>query len=308
MIRLNQGEQELRKQMLKSGLAAAAPAIVPAVLLLSVDSVAILKTLGLGRLGVAAAGVIFLTLAWFLFQRRWWAGLPALAMFAGWGAVFLVKTIRPLFAYFSYNPLFGSGSALTPMILILPALVVLAICFVLGRLLLRGMKASWVEGPRPLSHKAWGVLAIWLVVLIGDAAYQDFGWQHFDNPRDLVVRLCLDQEEIRNEVQARLTAIGPKAVPALLLAMASPDPGLECLRKNSKEVLIRMDAAARPALLQQAGLGNEQALLVLQETGGPPEARALEELLTAPDRPRAPEYDRLLEETIARIEQETSTH
>lgn len=243
-----QSPEEREKERFKSSLAAAAPALIPLVMIISTDSLTMLEVASLDRIGLLAAVVVIISLSYFLFRRRWWAGLPALTAFTLMGGLFAVKTIRPLYAYFSYNSFNSPEGGLTPFMMISPAVVILLMCFVLGRLTFRGIRMAFKEKPTPISRTAWGVLVIWSALLIGDAAYQEAGWKYVKNPNDVVLKLCNQDKAQQLEAERILLELGPKAAPALLKAMEVKDPGLDCLRERSRAVFerISLQARARP--------------------------------------------------------------
>jgi hypothetical protein len=231
---------EQRVELFKYSLAVAAPALIPLVILISTDALTMLRIASLDRVGLLAAAVVFITLAYMLWKGRWWAGLPAVAIFAGAATVFLWKAVRPLWAYYQVNPFNSPEGGLTPFIIVSPSLVIVVISVVLGRLSYLGIKTSLKTKKRPVSMKAWGVLAVWVFLLFGDAVYQETGWRYVKNPNDLVLRLCLGDESTRTEARGYLMEMGPSALPALHLAIATPDPSLECLREQSRSLLENM--------------------------------------------------------------------
>ena len=242
------GPDEKEKYRLKACLAAAAPALIPLVMIISTDSLTMLKVASLDRIGLLAAVVVIVTLSYLLFRRYWWAGLPAMAVFLFTGGLFAIKTIRPLYAYFSVNSFNGPEGGLTPLMMVSPALVILLMSFVLGRLTFRGMVMAYRDKPTPISRAAWGILFIWAAMLIGDAAYQEVGWRYVKNPTDVVLRLCLGDKAQRLEAERILLELGPKAVPALRQAMEVKDPGLDCLRERSGAIFrqLSIQANAKP--------------------------------------------------------------
>jgi CHASE2 domain-containing sensor protein len=87
--------EEREKNRLKSSLAAAAPALIPLVMIVSTNSVTMLQVASLDRIGLLAAVVVIIALSYLLFRRRWWAGLPAMTAYIILFGLFAVKTIRP---------------------------------------------------------------------------------------------------------------------------------------------------------------------------------------------------------------------
>lgn len=229
-----------RTNRFKCCLAAAAPALVPLVILISTDALTMLKITSLDRLGLLAASVVFITLSYLLWKRRWWAGLPALAIFTLAALIFAWKAFRPLWAYYSVNAFNGPAGGFEPLLMISPALVMILLAVLLGRLVFRGIRSSLSAPAQPITLKTWGVLFIWVAVLIGDAAYQEIGWQYVKNPSDLVLRLCLEDPKQQQKAEKYLVDMGEEAFPALLQAVSAPGPTLACLRMRSKELLLRM--------------------------------------------------------------------
>jgi hypothetical protein len=291
--------------MLKAALAAAAPVLAVVVILISVDAVGIMDITHLGRIGLAALGVVLAGLAFLLWRGRWWAGVPAMFVFMFAMVYFALKFIRPLLAYFQVNPLQGVGSVIEPFVMLSPSLVLVLISFLLFRVILRGVKLAKRLAPRPVSTAAWGVILLWVFVLAGDAFYENLAWRWWPTPSDLVVRLCLGRDRsMAAEAADRLHQMGPDAVPSLLLGMAAPgsSPGLACLRESSLNVLVGMGGAAVPALVGHAKDGNQEALVALARIGDTRAARPLREYYLSEGRTSSPEYDKLLEATIKKLD------
>lgn len=237
-------------EQFKSCLAAAAPAVIPLVVLISADALTMLRIASLDRIGLLAAAVVMISLSYLLWRGRWWAGLPALAVFAFLSLTFAWKAFRPLYAYYQVNPFNGPDGGLMPLMVVSPSLVIVVLAVVLGRLVLRGIRRAAAEMGAPVSLKAWGVLFLWLVLLFGDAAYHEIGWRYVKNPSDLVLRLCLGAPRQQAEARAYLLELGPKAVPALLQGINAAGPGLDCLRERSRLILDQMAPPARQALVE----------------------------------------------------------
>ena len=68
--------------------------------------------------------------------------------------------------------------------------------------------------------KTWGILIVWLMVLLGDVAYQEVGWRYVKNPDDLVLRLCLGDTAQRQEAERMLLKQGLRGS-----ARLAPRPG-----------------------------------------------------------------------------------
>jgi hypothetical protein len=294
------GDQEY-KTMLKAALAAAAPVLAVVVILISVDAVTVLEMTNLGRIGLAGLGVVLGGLAFLLWRGRWWAGLPALLISALAMVAFALKFIRPLLAYFQVNPLQGLGDFIHPFVMLSPALVLVLISFVLFRVLLKGVQLAKQLAPRPVSNAAWGVILLWAVVFVGDAFYENLAWRWWPSSSDLVVRLCMEKD-MAVEAREKLLKMGPEAVPSLLLGMAAPGKNLTCLRKSSLEVLLRMGGAAVPALVTEARSGSQEALVALSRIGDPRAAAPLREHYLSKERKPSPEYDKLLQATIKKLD------
>ncbi len=293
---------ERQRVRLNSSLAAAAPAVIPLVIIISTDALTMLRISALDSLGLLAAAVVILVMSFLLWRRRWWAGLPALAIFALLAVVFGWKALRPLWAYYQANSFNGQGGGFMPLVMVSPALVIATFALLLGRLVFKGVRVSMAEGGDPVSLKTWGVLFIWLTLLAGDAAYQEHGWRYLKNPSDLVLRLCLGDENLRMEARKYLMQLGPDALPALLQGAAAPGPGLACLRERSREVLEDMGPMVKEALVESVLSGGETALLVLQDIGDAQTALPLIAHYRDPQRRSSEDYDRLLKTTIARLD------
>jgi hypothetical protein len=294
-------EADTWRTLVRGGLAASAPAVVALAGLISASSVGLLNTFGLGRLGVAAAGVLSVCLGWLLAKGRWWAGVPTLAAAAAGAVVFSYKFARPFAAYLSANPVQGLGDLTSPLVMLSPALVVVVLCVGLCLAVFKGVRAAREVGPRPVGRAAWGVLLVWLVLLAGDAAYQHWGWRAVQAPSDLVVRLCSDRPAVAAQARRLLLAQGEEAVPALLEGMASGDSGLGCLRRGSAEVLSDLGPAAVPGLLEAAREGSRAALDGLQAVGDPRAAAPLLEIYRTPDPERDVQFELELKNTIRQL-------
>jgi hypothetical protein len=289
------------RTLVRGGLAASAPAVVALAGLVSSSAVDLLNTFGLGRLGLAAAGVLAICLGWLLAKGRWWAGAPTLVAAGGAAVVFAYKFARPLAAYIGANPVGGLGDLTTPLIMLSPALVVVVLCVGLFMAVLKAMRAARAIGPRPVARAAWGVLAVWLVLLAGDAVYQQWGWQMLRSPSDLVVRLCSDRPGVPAQARRMLLAQGREAVPALVEGLSSGDSGLGCLRRQSTAVLAALGPAAVPGLLEAAREGSRAALAGLQAVDDPRAAGPLLELYRSPAPERDPQFELELKDTIRQL-------
>lgn len=290
------------KSLLRAALAACAPALAAFVTLISTSVVFSLDTAGLGRMGVTAAGVTAACLAYLLWRGRWWAGLPALAIYAWGAAFFLYKFIRPLAAYLAANPVNNLGDLASPLLLLSPSLVLVMICVILGVAVLKGVRLCRVLAPRTVPLAAWGALILWLLILGGDYVYEQAGWRWLKSPTDLVVRLCLPDRDIRKEAQGYLLDLGPDAVPALLAGMAVKDQDLGCMRQGSWAVLYRIGAPARPALLEAARAGSLAAVAALQGLGDRRAAQPLLDIYRDPKRKSSPAFEAALKEAIEKLD------
>ncbi|MFH2126713.1 MAG: hypothetical protein ABIK12_09355 [Pseudomonadota bacterium] len=287
------------KTLLRSSLAVSAPAIVVFTILISANAVDILQSAHLGRMGVAAAGVLAIGLGFLLWRGRWWAGLPTMAASALAAIFFAYKFARPMAAYISANPVNSLGDVFHPLLILSPSLVVVVICVALTMATFKGVRLARELGPRPVSKKAWILLGLWLVLLGGDYAYQQAGWRLFKSPGDLVVRLC--QPKVHDEARNLLLAQGVKAVPFLLQGMAASDSDLQCLRKGSLEVLSAMGPVAILPLLEAAKDGSMQALVALQAINDPRAADPLLNIYRTPKPKRDPEFQLQLRQTIKKL-------
>jgi len=287
------------KTLLRSSLAAAAPAIVVFTVMISANAVDILQAAHLGRLGLTAAGVLAVGLSFLLWRGRWWAGLPTMAASALAATFFAYKFARPMAAYISANPINSLGDVFHPLLILSPSLVVVLICVALVMAIFKGVRLARELGPRPVGKKVWILLGIWLVLLGGDYAYQQAGWRFLKSPSDLVVRLC--QPKVRNEARKLLLAEGVKAVPPLLQGMATSDYDLGCLRQGSLEVLTAMGPVAIEPLLEAAKGGSLQALIALQAINDPRAADPLLKIYRTPKPKSDPEFQLQLRQTIKKL-------
>lgn len=293
------GDQEY-KTMLKAALAAAAPVLAVAVAVFTLDAVSTLQLAHLGRIGLTGLGVVLGGLAFLLWRGRWWAGLPAMFACLFGMVYFALKFIRPMLFYFQVNPLKGIGDFVHPFVMLSPSLVLLLISFVLFRVIYRGVKLARQLEPRPVSYAAWGVILLWGAVFVGDSFYENLAWRWWPTSNDLVVRLC-DRSDV-TEARMLLLDMGPEAVPSLLLGMAAKGPNLECLRQGSLEVLIRMGSGAVPILVDEAKDGSQEALVALSRIGDRRAAAPLREHYLDKQRASSPEYDKLLQATIKKLD------
>ena len=287
--------------MLKAALAAAAPVLAVVVVLISVDAVTVVQFTHLGRIGLAGLGVVLGGLAFLLWRGRWWAGVPAMIISALAMVAFALKFIRPMLAYFQVNPMRGIGDFIHPFVMLSPALVLVLISFVLLRVLVKGVRLARQLAPRPVSNAAWGVILLWAVILVGDAFYENLAWRWWPTSSDLVVRLCMEPA-VASEARGRLLEMGPEAVPSLLLGMAAKGPSLACLRENSLEVLTRMGRTVVPALVDEAKAGSQEALVALSRINDARAVGPLRDHYLSKDRQSSPEYDKLLEATIKKLD------
>ena len=296
------GDKRNQTALLRGSLATAAPALAALVTVFSTSAVTLLEVFGLGRWGMAASGVLVLCLSHLLWRGRWWAGLPTLLMALAAGVMFAVKFIRPLSAYMAANPTEGLGDLWQPLMMLSPSLVLVVICLGLVLLVLKGMAAAARSRHHRVSRLAWGLVVIWLLVLAGDWAYQSWAWRSWPEASDLVVRLCSRQSQVNQEAQKLLAQMGPEAAPALLEALGTTDPELECLREGAAKVLAGMGPVMRPALIQAAGACHQGALQVLVEIGDAKAARPLLDIYRRPNLKCPPEYSKKLAQAIGKLD------
>lgn len=301
MSQINPQDMAKLKVLLRGALAAAAPGLAPLVAMVSINAVDVLTYVPLDRFGLAAAFVVFASLGYLLWRGRWWAGIPALLASIAGMIFFALKFIRPLSAYLKANTIDNLADHLWPLTMLSPSLVFVLVSFTVGLVAYKGMKMSRTLGQRPVSGVAWGVVILWLVLLAGDAVYQQYAWRYVQRPSDMVVRLCLGKPQLKAEVEGYLIKMGGQAVPELLNGMAVRDTGLECMRQSSRQVLVKMGPAVQPELLAAAKAGSLEALAVLAEAGDPRVAEKLLAYYNDPKRKHTPEYDDLLRETISKL-------
>lgn len=284
------------KILLRSSLAAAAPVVIVFTALITANAVDILQTAHMGRLGLAAAGVLSIGMGFLLWRGRWWAGLPTMVIAAGAAVYFAYKFARPMAAYLAANEFKDVFQAI---IMLSPSLVLAVLCIGLCMLIYNGVRLAKQLSPRPVGKGAWILLALWLVLLVGDLVYQQVGWRAVKSPGDLVVRLC--QPGVHNEAKNLLLKQGAKAVPTLLSGMAATDHDLGCLRDGSLEVLAAMGSTAVEPLLSAAKEGNQKALLALQTINDPRAAKPLLEIYRNPKPDGDPEFQSQLRKTIKKL-------
>lgn len=287
------------KTLLRSALAVSAPAVVAFVAFISANSVDLLQTVSLSRWGVAAVGVLAVSLGHLLWRGRWWAGLPTLAAALAASLYFAFKFARPMAAYLTANPINSLDEVLHPLVMLSPSLVVVVVCVALFMASLKGVRLARELGPRPVGKGAWIILGVWLAVLAGDFAYQQAGWRLVKSPDDLVVRLC--QPADRGEAEQLLLQRGPAAVPALVEGLAAADAGLACMRQGSMAVLTAMGPAAAPALVDAVASGKQEALRALAAINDPRAAGPLLEVYRAEPPKGGPEFQMQLRDTIHKL-------
>ncbi|BEQ14226.1 hypothetical protein [Desulfoferula mesophila] len=268
-------EEVTSKTLLKGGLAAAAPGLAVLVVALAAEPTNLLQNAKLGFWGLLAVAVELFALGYLLRKARWWAGLPALAACLAAIVFFIIAFLRPLLAYWQYNPINSLGEALEPLMLLSPQLVLVLIAFTLGLVVLRTMWLARHTAPAPIGRLALGVMVLWLVILGGDAWYQNQGWQSLAGPKDLILRLCIGSEADQRIAQNKLRDLGMEAAPALVAGLSlggrSVDPVLDCTRTKSGLLLQEMKRDALPALREAADKGDEKAAALLRRmtTPGP---------------------------------------
>ena len=285
------------KKLLKAAWAASAPSLVPFVLLLSFNQVDLLAWTGLGRLGIISLLVLLFCLAFLFWKGRFWAAVPALAVFAGAMVYFGMVFLRVADKYLAVAP----GQYLDLIMMLSPQLVIIVISITLGLVVWRGVNICWRLGSQPVSKRFWGIVILWTLVLGGDFWYQASGWRYFNDPSDLMVRMCQQDPQLAKEARQRLYDLGVSAVPDLLFGMASPDPDLSCLRQNSKRAILDLGKQATEPLVTAAAEGNVQALRALADLGDKRALAPLRDLHAAlkPDAP--PEYKKALEDALSKL-------
>ncbi|MBU1157475.1 MAG: hypothetical protein KJ921_16610 [Proteobacteria bacterium] len=266
-------EEVTSKSLLKGGLAAAAPGLAVLVVAMAAEPTNLLQNAKLGFWGLLAVAVELFALGYLLRKARWWAGLPALAASLAAIVFFITTFLRPLLAYWQYNPMNSLGDVLEPLMLLSPQLVLVLISFTLGLVVLRTMRLARTAAPGKVTLLAWGVMALWLVILAGDAWYQNLGWQSMGGPKDFVVRLCLGSEADQRTAQNKLRELGMEAAPALVQGLSlggrAVDPLLDCTREKSSLLLQEMGREALPALREAEAKGDEKAAALLRRMKAP---------------------------------------
>ena len=261
------------KTLVKGGLAAAAPGLAVVVIAFTVEPTILLQNVNLGLLGLLGVAVELFALAYLLRKGRWWAGIPALAASLAAVVFFLLKFLRPLLAYWQYNPVKDLGGALEPLMLLSPQLVLALISLTLGLVVFKAVRQARHGAPLAVSRLAWGVMLLWLVILAGDAWYQNQGWRSLAGPKDLVLRLCLGDEGDQRTATELLRRQGVKAAPALVRGISlggrAADPVIDCTREKSRALLKALGPQARPALEQAAKAGDARAAELLRQMGQP---------------------------------------
>ncbi|MBU2469878.1 MAG: hypothetical protein KKC78_14665 [Proteobacteria bacterium] len=261
------------RTLVKGGLAAAAPGLAMVVVALAVEPTILLQNAKLGLLGLLGVAVELFALGYLLRKARWWAGIPALAACLAAVIFFILKFLRPLLAYWQYNPIKDLGGALEPLMLLSPQLVLALISFTLGLVVFKTMQVARRTAPLPVSRLAWGVMALWLVISAGDAWYQNQGWKSMAGPKDLVLRLCLGDEGDQQIALRLLLEQGAESAPALVqglnLGGRMVDPVIDCTREKSELLLKELGPRALPALERAAKAGDPKAAALLRQMGSP---------------------------------------
>jgi len=273
MRKLMTPEQQMQRELVKGGLAAAAPGLATLVVALAMDPVDLLARFHLGFFGMLGVSALLFVMAYLLRKARWWAGVPAIAASAAAMVYFAMSFIRPLNAYLAYNNPEGIGGLLEPLMLLSPQLVMVLISLTLGLLVFKTIRMTRPMEPLPLNRLAWGVLLLWLVILGGDAAYQNYAWRFMAGPSDLVLRLCIGPPEQQREVRHELLLMGKEAAPALVKGLSAGGQSLtattDCMRQTSLRLLLAMPRQALPALRSAAAAGDQQAAQALKKLTAP---------------------------------------
>ena len=159
---------DFQKIMLKGGMAAAAPGIVSIVAAFTATLAVLQQYIGMGRLGTAAVGVIFLGAAYFLSRGHWWACIPSI-LFTGWVVwILTAKAVRLLILYFTHNPIFNLKDIIAPLPLISFQLILLIMALTLGIVILKTFLLCRSIKPQPVNRLVLGSLGLWLVVIVLD--------------------------------------------------------------------------------------------------------------------------------------------
>jgi len=273
MRKLMTPEQQLQRELVKGGLAAAAPGLATLVVALAMDPVELLSRFHLGFFGMLGVAALLFVMAYLLRKARWWAGIPAMAASAGAMVYFAFAFLRPLNAYLEYNKVSGIGGLLEPLMLLSPQLVMVLIALTLGLLVLKTMRMTRRMDPLPVNRLAWGVLLIWLVILGGDAVYQNSFWQYMAGPDDLVLRVCVGSPEQQRLARRKLLSLGAEAAPALVKGLRAGGQSLtattDCMRETCLRLLLALRREALPALRAAAAAGDQQAAQALKKLTSP---------------------------------------
>ncbi|MCF8033092.1 MAG: hypothetical protein K9K66_16160 [Desulfarculaceae bacterium] len=269
MRKLMTPEQQLQRELVKGGLAAAAPGLAVLVVALAMNPISLLSRFHLGFFGMLGLAALLFVMAYLLRKARWWAGIPAIASSAAAMVFFAMKFLRPLNAYFEYNRAEGIGGVLEPLMLLSPQLVMVLIALTLGLLVLKTIRMTRGMEPLPVNRLAWGVLLLWLVILGGDAVYQNYAWRFMAGPGDLVLRLCLGSAEQQRLVRTKLLNLGAEAAPALVKGLSAGgravDETSDCTRETSLRMLMALRRDGLPALRAAAQAGDPQAQEALKK-------------------------------------------
>lgn len=166
------GEEEQfrqRKAMFKAIMAAGAPALAGLVALVSTPHI-LQETAGMGPLGLLSVAGMAGVLAYLLWRRRWWAGLPAFIAALAAAAFTGYSLARPLAVYYASNPPLDLAGLTAPLILLSPSLVLCILCLSLSVWLAKGMTIARRLGPQPVSRHFWPLMALWVALLAIDLA------------------------------------------------------------------------------------------------------------------------------------------
>lgn len=269
---MNQPDPEqlmINKNLVRGGLAAAAPGLPVLVVAFTVEPVDLLQMAGIGQFGLVGLAVVLFTMGYLLRKARWWAGIPALIA-AAWAMVYFARSfVRPLNAYLEYNQTAGFTDLIEPLMLLSPQLVIVLISFTLGLVVFKTMRLARGLAPQPVNRYAWIMMAMWLVIMGGDAVYQHSLWQKFGGPRDMVLRLCIGENQEQERMRHLLLNQGAKAAPALIEGLYAGGKSVgattDCMRTASQELLLNLGPAAVPALREAAAKGNKKAAAVLEK-------------------------------------------
>ena len=160
--------QEIKKAMLKGGIASAMPGLAALTAAFTVPVPILTAYTGMSSMGVAALGILFFFAAFLFYRGYRWASIPSF-FFIGWAMwVFGTKAVRLLILYFNHNPVTTIGDIIAQLPVISLQLILVFIAFTLSMAIFNALKQSSRMSPRPVHKLVWGAVGMWGILVALD--------------------------------------------------------------------------------------------------------------------------------------------